>query len=146
MDNNEIAKRLRLHVVLSNETPLDVDIRLSVKMSYDSSTRTVTAKNLSEFYPYFDEGKIYIQPFTMTIHSKHFNNNIDSSEDVDIPSNITITLDDGSTVNGCYQTVIGSHDLMYRYYTDHMDGTRFRPIAIDPESVVSITANGVDIM
>ena len=30
MDNNEIAKRLRLHVVLAKETPLDVDIRLSV--------------------------------------------------------------------------------------------------------------------
>ena len=131
-------------IVLAKGTKLDVDLKLSVKMNYKFSSKTITASNLSQFGSESDTGKMYITPFSLSISPDKIN----SSDTADIffaPSTLIITLSDGSCVTAFEQQTNESNKILYRFYTDHGDGSRHMPVSISPNDIKSVEANGISI-
>lgn len=139
-------------IVLAEEIPLDVEFKLSVKMNYRTSSRELNAENLSDYSSDWNTGTLNIQPFTINLKVNTEENNANTLSEPYLnpnsPNSLKITLDDGSTVTGYIQNVTTEDNvctMMYRYYNNNGDGSRFMPIAINPNSVISVEADGVKI-
>lgn len=156
--NEKDGKRLMVNpetkdIVLAEETPLDVEFKLSVKMNYRTSSRKLDAENLSGIYSESCTATLNIQPFTLSFEVDTAENKIATPSDPSLrprfPDSLEITLDDGSIITGYWQSTTNVNDdaytMIYRYYNNKRDGSRFFPISINPNSVISVEANDVKI-
>lgn len=144
------GKRLMINpetkdIVLAEETPLDIEFKLSVTMNYKTSSRTVDAGSISELCSYWTAGTLDIQPFTIILNAE-MESSDSQSESGYYPEELKLTLSDESSVTAYLQRTKDTDSkktVTYRYYNDNGNGSRLRPITIDPDSVVSVEADGV---
>ena len=158
-------------IVLAHETPLDISFSLSVKMNYKNSSVKYDLKDLDKCFLKWNtgaSGSIKVTPFNAMldvmleeemVHSYDEAKTIISGEEEwneylrayrSNPETLIFTLEDGTTVTEFDEgwtadagTTETQFTVLYQFFTDNGDGSRMHPIAIDPNKIVSVEADGV---
>ncbi len=162
-------------IVATDEIPLDIDIELSFKMSYKNASTRLQAKDLHKCVPdwgYDTKGSFAVTPFNMTFDVKADLPNLmdiwslETSDQSSMsrltnymhrsvpkyPSEMTVTLSDGSIIKGFEQTLssyddqaLNRYSIIYKFYVVDDSGNILYPVQILPDDISAISANDVEI-
>ncbi len=150
------------NIVLAKETPLNIDLNLSVKMNYKSSKTKLGNADLTQCDPEYrvQSGKLSATTYSILLNPSDVTplpESTDSETPIEMylfgsgdpgycPDELTVTLEDGTT-----QTAFDQGDVpfysngetrRYQFFAASESG-RMYPAAVDPDRIVSVSAGGV---
>lgn len=146
-------------IVLAKETPLNIDLNLSVKMNYRSSEVKLGKADLTQCDTEYrvQSGKLSATTYSIMLKPSDVTpENAESKTPIEkyfiydgssyCPDKLTVSLEDGTTQTaydqGYAHFYFDTETERYQFYASSETGRMF-PAAVDPNKIVSVSVDGV---